>query len=219
MKFLERVADNQNTASLSHQFRQKRFRLFLSKLQSLPKPISILDIGGTLAFWEHMGFSEEGVTITLLNLQPQNVDKPGFISVTGDATQLPYADQSFDMVFSNSVIEHLYTKEQQQRMASEVQRVGKHYFIQTPNYWFPIEPHWVFPFFQYLPFRCRVFLTQHFSLGHIAKQSSLADAERQVKEIRLLRKREFQSLFPSALIYTERFLLMGKSFVAMDCSR
>ncbi len=217
MKFLERVADNQNTASLSHQFRQKRFQLFLSIIQSLPKPISILDIGGTLAFWENMGFSEEGVTITLLNLHQQTVDKPGFISVAGDATQLPYADQSFDMVFSNSVIEHLYTKEQQQRMASEVQRVGKHYFIQTPNYWFPIEPHWVFPFFQYLPFRVRVFLTQHFSLGHIAQQPLYADAVRQVKEIRLLSKREFQSLFPSAAIYAEPFLWMEKSFVAIGC--
>lgn len=215
MKFLERVADNQNTASLSHQFRQKRFQLFLSKLESLPKPISILDIGGTLAFWENMGFSEEGVTITLLNLQEQTVDKPGFKSVAGDATQLPYADRSFDMVFSNSVIEHLYTKEQQQRMAAEVQRVGQHYFIQTPNYWFPIEPHWVFPFFQYLPFRVRVFLTQHFSLGHIPRQPLFADAVRQVKEIRLLSKREFQSLFPSASIYAEPFLWMEKSFVAI----
>jgi len=215
MKLLKRVADNQDTASLSHQFRQKRFRLFLSKIQSLPKPISILDIGGTPAFWERMGFSEEGVTITLLNLQQQTVNKSGFTSVVGDATQLPYADQSFDMVFSNSVIEHLYTKEQQQKMASEVQRVGKHYFIQTPNYWFPIEPHWVFPFFQYLPFRVRVFLTQYFSLGHIPRQPLYTDAVRQVKEIRLLSKREFQSLFPSAVIYAEPFLWMEKSFVAM----
>lgn len=215
MKFIERVADNQNKASLSHQFRQKRFGLFLSKISLLPRPISILDIGGTLAFWENMGFSEEGVTITLLNLAEQEITKPGFVSVAGDATQLPYPDQSFDMVFSNSVIEHLYTKEQQQKMASEVQRVGKHYFIQTPNYWFPIEPHWVFPFFQYFPFRVRVFLTQYFSLGHIPRQPLYADAERQVKEIRLLSKREFQSLFPSAVIYAEPFLWMEKSFVAM----
>lgn len=215
MKFIERVADNQNKESLSHQFRKKRFQLFLSKIQSLPKPVSILDIGGTVAFWENMGFSEEGVTITLLNLKEQEITQPGFISVAGDATQLPYADQSFDMVFSNSVIEHLYTKEKQQQMAAEVQRVGKHFFIQTPNYWFPVEPHWVFPFFQFLPFSVRVFLTQHFSLGHIAKQPLPEDAKRQVREIKLLSKREFQSLFPAALIYTERFLLMGKSFVAM----
>lgn len=66
----------------------------------------------------------------------------------GDATNLSqYSDKSFDIVFSNSVIEHLYTKENQISMAKEVNRVGKNYFIQTPNYWFPIEPHWVFPSF------------------------------------------------------------------------
>lgn len=217
MNIIERIADNTNKDSLSHQFRHKRFQLFLSRIQSLPKPLSILDIGGTLAFWQNMGFSEEGVTITLLNLQEQAVQQDGFISVAADATQLPYADQSFDMVFSNSVIEHLFTREQQQKMAAEVQRVGKHYFIQTPNYWFPVEPHWVFPFFQYLPFRWRIFLTQHFSLGHIPQQPNKADAERQVREIRLLSKREFQSLFPSADIYTEKAFFLDKSFVAMDC--
>ncbi|MBC8844888.1 class I SAM-dependent methyltransferase, partial [Escherichia coli] len=68
-------------------------------------------------------------------------------------------DQQFDIVFSNSVIEHLYTWENQEKMAKEVLRVGKYHFIQTPNYWFPIEPHWVFPFFQFLPKSIRIRLT------------------------------------------------------------
>ena len=210
---LKNIADNTNTQSLSHRFRQRRFRVFLEMVQSLPKPISILDIGGTLAFWEGMGFSEEGVSITLLNLDVQQQLKPGFMSVAGDATALEFGDHSFDIVFSNSVIEHLYTFEQQQKMAAEVQRVGKRYFIQTPNYWFPIEPHWVFPLFQYLPFSWRVWLTQHFSLGHIPQQPERAAAERQVREIRLMTKAELQSLFPKAQIYRERFLFFTKSFV------
>ncbi len=210
---LKNIADNTNKQSLSHRFRQRRFRVFLEMVRSLPKPISILDIGGTLAFWEGMGFSEDGVTITLLNLEVQHPLKPGFISITGDATALDFDDQSFDIVFSNSVIEHLYTFEQQQKMAAEVQRVCKQYFIQTPNYWFPIEPHWVFPFFQYLPFNWRVWLTQHFSLGHIPQQPKRSDAERQVREIRLMTKAELQSIFPKAQLYRERFLFFTKSFV------
>ena len=210
---LKNIADNTNKQSLSHRFRQRRFRVFLEMIRSLPKPISILDIGGTLAFWEGMGFSEEGVSITLLNLDVQQRLKPGFTSVAGDATALGFDDQSFDIVFSNSVIEHLYTFEQQQKMAAEVQRVGKSYFIQTPNYWFPIEPHWVFPFFQYLPFSWRVWLTQHFSLGHIPQQPERSAAERQVREIRLMTKAELQSIFPQAQIYRERFLFFTKSFV------
>lgn len=210
---LKNIADNRNTQSLSHRFRQRRFRIFLEMVRSLPKPISILDIGGTLAFWEAMGFAEEGVSITLLNLEVQQQMKPGFMSIAGDATALDFDDQSFDIVFSNSVIEHLYTFEQQQKMATEVQRVGKTYFIQTPNYWFPIEPHWVFPFFQYLPFNWRVWLTQYFSLGHIPKQNERSAAERQVREIRLMTKAELQSIFPKAQLYRERFLFFTKSFV------
>ncbi|MBW0161169.1 MAG: methyltransferase domain-containing protein [Sediminibacterium sp.] len=210
---LKNMADNTNKKSLSHRFRQRRFRVFLEMVRSLPKPISILDIGGTLAFWEGMGFSEDGVTITLLNLEVQHPLKPCFISITGDATALDFDDQSFDIVFSNSVIEHLYTFEQQQKMATEVQRVGKTYFIQTPNYWFPIEPHWVFPFFQYLPFNWRVWLTQHFPLGHIPRQNERSEAERQVREIRLMTKAELQSIFPKAQLYRERFLFFTKSFV------
>ncbi|MGL1255153.1 methyltransferase domain-containing protein, partial [Vibrio parahaemolyticus] len=85
----------------------------------------------------------------LLNLEKEEVTNPQFQSITGNATDLSgINDQQFDIVFSNSVIEHLYTWENQEKMAKEVLRVGKYHFIQTPNYWFPIEPHWVFPFFQ-----------------------------------------------------------------------
>jgi hypothetical protein len=136
-------------------------------------------------------------------------------SVAGDATNLHlFADQSFDLVFSNSVIEHLFTWENQQKMATEVQRVSKRFFIQTPNYWFPVEPHWVFPLFQYLPFSLRVFLTQHFSLGHIQKSLSKREAIEQVREIRLLSLREMKQLFPDAKIYAEKFVGLDKSFIA-----
>jgi ubiquinone/menaquinone biosynthesis C-methylase UbiE len=136
-------------------------------------------------------------------------------SVAGDATNLHmFADRSFDLVFSNSVIEHLFTWENQQKMAAEVQRVSKRFFIQTPNYWFPVEPHWVFPFFQYLPFPLRVFLTHNFSLGHIQKCLSKREAIEQVKEIRLLSLQEMKQLFPDASIYAEKFVGMNKSFIA-----
>ncbi len=211
---IKKIADNNNPASLSHKLRTKRFEFFLSLINHLPRPLSILDIGGTTAFWEAMDFNNEGVSITLLNLSAQPIDRKGFISVSGDATNLQYPNQSFDIVFSNSVIEHLFDRESQQKMAAEIQRVGKYYFIQTPNFWFPIEPHWVFPFFQYLPFPVRVFLTQHLTLGHIQKIRNKEDAEKQVAEIKLLSLREMQSLFPLANIHREKFFFLNKSFVA-----
>ena len=214
MSILKKLGDNKNPASLSHKLRARRFDFFLSLISILPKPLYILDIGGTTAFWDAMDFDNEGITITLLNLSYQPVDRNGFISVSGDATQLQYSDRSFDIVFSNSVIEHLFDRASQQKMAAEVQRVGKYYFIQTPNYWFPLEPHWLFPFFQYLPFSVKMFLTQHFSLGHIKKIHNRIDAENKVKEIKLLSLRDMQSLFPGAKIYSEKFFFLNKSFIA-----
>ncbi|MFK9353834.1 methyltransferase domain-containing protein, partial [Escherichia coli] len=90
----------------------------------IPRPLTILDIGGTVAFWEAMNFNQSGITITLLNLEKEEVTNPQFQSITGNATDLSgINDQQFDIVFSNSVIEHLYTWENQEKMAKEVLRV------------------------------------------------------------------------------------------------
>jgi ubiquinone/menaquinone biosynthesis C-methylase UbiE len=151
----------------------------------------------------------------LLNLYINDVSEPGFSSIVGDACNLSgMNDQSFDIVFSNSVIEHLYTKEQQKKMANEVARVGKSYFIQTPNKYFPIEPHWLFPFFQFLPFSIQVFLTQHFTLGNIKKTNNKEAAINLVKEVRLVSKKDFESLFKDAKIYKEKIIGLTKSFTA-----
>ena len=214
-QIVNKVADNTNSQSLSHQFRNNRFQLFLSVISSIPRPLRILDIGGTEGFWKAMNFNEPDITITLLNLdEPTALNHP-FTAIQGDATNLSAFDnQSYDIVFSNSVIEHLFTWENQQKMASEVLRVGKKHFIQTPNYWFPIEPHWVFPFFQYLPTRAKVWLTANFQLGHIPKITNTNEADLQVKEIRLLTKAEMKQLFPFSTIYCEKFMSLNKSFVA-----
>jgi hypothetical protein len=214
-QFVNKVADNTNNQSLSHRFRNKRFEFFLSKLKQLPKPLRILDIGGTVAFWEAMQFNEPDITITLLNLDAPPIVSYPFHAIQGDATNLSFiADKEFDLVFSNSVIEHLFTWENQQKMANEVCRVAKWHFIQSPNYWFPIEPHWVFPGFQYLPTTLQIWLTQHFNLGHIPQQKDPIKASEQVREIKLLTKQEMKSLFPQSGIYSEKLLGLNKSFVA-----
>src|SRR5687767_14553261 len=121
---LKKISDNTKVNSLSHAMRYKRFEYFLELIKKLPSPISILDIGGTQQYWEKMGLDLPGITITLLNLSEQKIYLPNFISVVGDATNLSeYPDKSFDIVFSNSVIEHLFTKANQEKMAFEVMRV------------------------------------------------------------------------------------------------
>jgi len=198
----------------SQYFRERRFKLFQKLINELPRPIRILDIGGTQFFWEKMNFTgEPNIHFTLVNLYPQEAPGENFECVVGDATNLPFEDKEFDIVFSNSVIEHLFTWENQVEMASEIRRVGNNYFVQTPNLFFPIEPHWLFPFFQFLPVFVRVFLTQHFDIGGYPKTNEKAAALRRVKEVRLLSKREMQKLFPDGECYKEKFMSMTKSII------
>ena len=200
--------------SLNNVYRRKRFRFFLSQLEKLKsdKPISILDIGGTQSFWEKMNFTDtELVHITLLNLHLEKTRFKNFSSIQKDACNLSgIKDKEFDIVHSNSVIEHLSTKENQQKMANEVRRVGKYYYVQTPDYSFPIEPHWVFPFFHYLPFGLRVFLTRYLPLATTA--SDIETARRLVREVRLLTLEEMKCLFPEGKVFPEKIWGLTKSF-------
>jgi SAM-dependent methyltransferase len=215
MTLFERVADNQQPKSLATKMRQKRFAFYLSLLATVPRPVKILDVGGTQNFWDVMGFTNTtDVKIVLLNLTEVQVNYPNFSSVAGDACNMKqFGDKEFDVVFSNSVIEHVGNYAAQLRMAEEVQRVGKRYFIQTPNRYFPIEPHFLFPYYQFLPLILQVFLIRHFNLGWYRRIPDRQDATAFVKSHTLLSERELRRLFPNAALYKERFLGFTKSFV------
>jgi hypothetical protein len=214
--YLGRIFDNRRSDSLATQMRQRRFALFRSLLEPLPRPLRILDVGGVQAFWELMGFvGQNEFEIVLLNLATEHLNYANFRSVAGDARDLSdFADNEFDVVFSNSVIEHLGDFAGQQRMASEVQRVARRYFIQTPNRHFPLEPHFLFPWFQFLPRSLQVSMVQHFDMGWYRRQPEVQAATALVVEHRLLTEDELRRLFPTAELYHERFLGLTKSFVA-----
>ena len=214
------VFDPKNQKSINQKFRLKRFEFFLKFFNDVFKKedrvIRILDIGGTEVYWERMDFPNQNlrVEITLLNLWEVPVKNKGvFKSIKGDATNLSqYQNGEFDLIYSNSCIEHLFTWEKQKLMAAEIRRVGKRYFVQTPNYWFPIEPHWNLPFFQYFPISVRVFITYKIGFGNVGKQKDKNIALNRVKEVRLLTLHEMKNLFPEGKVYKERFLGLVKSF-------
>lgn len=211
---LRALADNRNPTSLAARIRRKRFTLFESLISHVPKPLRILDVGGTQKFWEVMGFpGAERIEITILNVATQPVSLPNFTAVAGDARDLQFADASFDVVFSNSVIEHVGGHEDQCRMAREVKRVGARYFLQTPNRHFPIEPHFLFPYFQFLPVPARVWLLQHFRLGWRSRIRDAGKARASVESVRLLSKAELIALFPDASLFEEKMVGLTKSFV------
>lgn len=217
MDALRRMTNNELPGTWANRNRLKRFRLFRELVESLEPPIRLLDVGGTQVFWERMQFADaSGVTFTLANINEVAVDRPNFKSIKGDARSLSgLADKEFDIVFSNSVIEHVGTFNDQLRMAAEIHRVGMRYFVQTPNRYFPIEPHFLMPFFQFYPNWLRVWLVKRLDLGwYSAKLISERDAIESAVNIRLLSRRELKRLFPDAVIYKERLLGLAKSFVA-----
>ena len=212
---LKRLADNRSADSMATELRRKRFALFQSLLERVHGEISILDVGGTAEFWRMMEFADDRVRVTLLNQSPAVVDRPPFRSVAGDARDMgAFTDRQFDIVFSNSVIEHVGTFADQHRMASEVRRVGRRYFVQTPNKYFPIEPHFLVPGFQFLPLSIRASLLARRDLGWYARARNYEHALQEVSAVRLLSEREFRELFPEGRLYKERFFGWTKSFVA-----
>jgi len=213
---IKSLADNSSGDSMATRMRKKRFALFLSLLATVKGHANILDIGGTQAFWTLMTGDDPGdVTVTLLNIEHQEVASDKFVSAVGDARNMPrFGTKSFDIVFSNSVIEHVGSYNDQRRMANEVMRVGKRYFIQTPNKRFPLEPHFLFPWFQYLPAELRAQMVHRFDVGWYKRIPDIDAARAEVDSVRLLTRAEFVALFPGASIYVERMGGLAKSFVA-----
>ena len=200
--------------TLQTSIRKKRFAFFKGLITTLPRPLSILDVGGTQEFWEKMEFICYDVELVLYNLSPITTGYASLTSIVGDARDMrAFVNQEFDVVFSNSVIEHVGSYQQQRRMAEEVRRVGKRYCVQTPNRYFPIEPHVLLPFFQFFPFKLQVFLLSHFRSPWGWKLANKQEAIDYVRGIRLLTEKELKKLFPEATIYKEKFLGMTKSFL------
>ena len=213
---IKSLADNSAGDSLATKLRRARFALFLSLLKKLEGHVEILDIGGTQEFWNLMTGGDPGdVRVTLLNIDRQPATSDKFLSVEGDARSMPqFADKSFDVVFSNSVIEHVGSYADQARMANEVKRVGKRYFIQTPNKRFPLEPHFLVPFFQYLPSFLRAQMVHRFDVGWYKRIPDYSAAKAEVDSIQLLTRKKFEALFPGASIHVEKLWGLPKSFVA-----
>lgn len=209
-------ADNRRPGSLANRFRRRRMRLLLDLIAPLPRPVRVLDVGGTEGFWRHMGLAgRPELEILILNVKPEPTSAANVEAMVGDGREMDRFDSAeFDVVFSNSVIEHLGDPDSQRRMAAEVRRVGRRYFVQTPNRYFPLEPHFMLPGFQFLPTAARVALVRRFALGYHDALPDPAAARRAVEEIRLLSARELRELFPGARLYRERVLGLTKSLVA-----
>ncbi len=203
-------------AIISPIFRKKRMR-WLRETMVLSGNETLLDVGGTQEFWQSQNTTFK---VMLLN-------RPGTVSVCatsheknisiieGDGCALPFADQSFDVVFSNSVIEHVATWTRQQAFALEARRVGHRLWVQTPAREFFIEPHLLAPFIHWLPSTWQRRLIRNFTLRGWIDRPDTAAVDAFLAEVRLLTFSEMQMLFPDCTILRERFLGLTKSYIAV----
>lgn len=214
-----------NPYSRSNRFRAKRTRRFVDLVQDTLKTkgrARILDLGGTKEYWSTYGSDllEHDVEITIANLDVREEKSGKFRIISGDATNMnAFPDDSFDFVHSNSVIEHVGHWQQMDRMAREVRRLAPSYFIQTPYFWFPIEPHFRTLFFHWFPEQWRYRLLMGRKLGFRGPAQSVQSAMNTIQSVSLLDRKQFLTLFPDAEISFETVALVPKSMVAVRKAR
>ena len=205
-----------------NRFRRKRGRILAEKLEALSarlgRKLGILDVGGRSDYWDNVP-TDRISRVTVVNYELDELDRampssehgPRFEMVQGDARDLrDHADGSVDVVHSNSVIEHVGGWSDMAAMASEIQRVGRAGWVQTPAWEFPIEPHFRAPVLHWFsaPLTARLlFLSRHY------RALDVASRRHHVERINLLAKSEFRALFPDCTVLTER-VLFPKSYVA-----
>lgn len=213
-----------NSKSLEFGFRAKRFEEIRSIIQAILDEkghAAILDLGGSEKYWQigsdFIRANRSRLRFTLINPEVQEShDRTLFEFMVGDACDPKlFEGRRFDLVHSNSVIEHVGDDAQIAAFARNTRRLGDRYYMQTPDYWFPYEPHFRFPGFQWLPAAVRAWLMTKMRLGFFARQDSIKEARQHVNSIRLLTAGQVRALFPDAEIRHERVLGLSKSVMAV----
>ena len=220
------VSDNTIKETYSSKFRRQRIRLLGELLvQKKLSEITILDIGGTLNYWEmNLQYLPKGLitNIDIINLPPQEnkeIEIDGILvrSYEGNALdKSSFRLLHYDLIHSNSVIEHVGNLSAQYKMANIIPTLGSNFWIQTPAKSFPLEPHFYFPFFAYIPIGLRAFLLRHFNLGFHKRKKKWLQSKIICEETRLLNRKEFNFLFPSGEILKEKVFGLTKSYIATN---
>lgn len=182
--------------------------------------VDIMDLGGYERYWNSIGVEflrNHNCRVTLLNLHAQKVSNDMFTSVVGDACAVERPNNSFDLVHSNSVIEHVGTDKQMAQFAEETRRLAPSYYIQTPNYWFPYEPHMRMPLIHWLPVALQRRLVLLLQLDAEKPVTDLAAASAYLQHNRIMDERKFAAYFPDGEIRREKLFGLTKSLMAIRC--
>ena len=219
---LRRFMDMGDPNSLVMRLRKRRslhIKALIDRIHAEKGSCHILDLGGAARYWaifDRDYLLARNCRVLVVNLYEHGENDEIFTFANGDATNLSeYADRSFDLVHANSVVEHMGSWVAMEAFAREVRRLADRYYVQTPNFWFPYEPHFRFPCVHWMPEQVRAELLMRLNLGFGGRRKSYDAAMRGVQSAALLSGRQMRDLFPDAELVKERAFGLPKSFMAI----
>lgn len=210
-----RVGDPGRPGSLAYRARTRRWAELTRRFPALSE-MRVLDLGGTPQAWRLAPVTPAQVVTVNLDRHTVPEDVPGVTAVVADACALPsaLAAERFDLVYSNSLLEHVGGHANRLRLAETVHTMSDRHWVQTPYRYFPVEPHWLFPGFQFLPLRARAEVSRRWPFGHI-RSTGPGPAVDDVASVELVDITAMRRYFPRSEIWAERILGVPKSLVAV----
>jgi hypothetical protein len=208
----DRVVGAYTPGSVSANARERRWDAFRATFPDIAE-MTVLDIGGDARAWR-LSEVRPG-HVTLLNIFAQDPEESWMTGVSGDACALPDDLPEVDLVYSNSVIEHVGGHWRRERFAEGIRAAAARYWVQTPYRYFPIEPHFLCPGLQFLPRRAQAAVLRRWPLGSGRYVTEDADALARVLDIDLMSITEMRTYFPDAELRKERIAGLVKSLIAV----
>ncbi len=199
-------------------WRANRHKQFVARIAPQPDE-TMVDVGGYPEYWA--SFPRMVKHIDCVNLhaypwEPAQAPQHSISTLIGNGCALVMKDRSYDIAFSNSVIEHVGDLDAQRAFAKEMMRVGKRMWVQTPAYECPIEPHFLAPFIHWFPKSVRRALARNFTVWGWSQRPNKEEVRDFVDFTRLMTKKEMVAVFPGCEIRTERLLgVFPKSYIAV----
>jgi SAM-dependent methyltransferase len=208
-------------SKLSRISRTRKLDLF-DRIISPTKEMKLLDVGAQID--QNSNEKRQLIeaypwkdNISVVNISVEHISTikktyPEIEAVVCDACELPWPDKHFDVVYSNAVIEHVGSFERQMKMASEIMRVGKRWFVTTPNRWFPFEFHMRLPIITWLPGRSYLRIGNIISYNHVQGKYMFGCKR---DGLRLLSARELRKSFPDSDIIKQRVTFMAETLIVV----